>query len=192
MKDGEIMAKITAKQQRFANEYLGDLNATQAAIRAGYSVNNADKIGSELLGKTRVSEEILKAMAERSKRTGVNQDRIVNELAAIGFSNATDYVRIVEEPIIENGHYVKDPDTGKIRMQEVVKIIPTDKLPEEKKKAIAGIKEGKYGIELITCDKVRALELLGRHLGMFKDKVEITGLNEEKGKLDGILKQLRG
>ncbi|MDF2951740.1 MAG: terminase small subunit [Anaerocolumna sp.] len=185
------MAKLTIKQQRFVEEYLIDLNATQAAIRAGYSVNNADKIGSELLGKTRVSEEISKAMAERSKRTGVNQDNIVIELTAIGFSNATDYVQIVEEPIIVNGHYVKDPDTGQLRKETVVKIIPTDKLPEDKKKAIAGIKEGRYGIELITCDKVKALELLGRHLGMFKDKVEITGLNEEKGKLDGILKQLR-
>ena len=185
------MSKLTAKQQRFVEEYLIDLNATQAAIRAGYSVNNADKIGSELLGKTRVSSTIAKAMAERSKRTGVNQDKIVNELAAIGFSNATDYVQIVEEPIIENGHYVKDPDTGKLRMQEVVKIIPTDKLPEEKRKAIAGIKEGKYGIEVNTCDKVRALELLGRHLGMFKDKVEITGLSEEKSKLDSIIEQLR-
>lgn len=61
---------LTPKQQLFVEEYLIDLNATQAAIRAGYSPNNADKIGSELLGKTRVSEAIKIAMAERSRRTG--------------------------------------------------------------------------------------------------------------------------
>lgn len=186
------MAKLTDKQKAFVEEYLIDLNATQAAIRAGYSVQTANEQGAQNLAKLSISNAISKAMAERSKRTGVSQDRIVNELAAIGFSNATDYVQIVEEPIIVNGHYVKDPDTGLIRKQEVVKIIPTDELPEDKKKAIAGIKEGRYGIELITCDKVKALELLGRHIGMFKDKVELTNLTEEKGKLDGILKQLRG
>ena len=67
---------MTEKQKRFTEEYLIDLNATQAAIRAGYSPKNADKIGHELLGKTRVSEAISKAMAERSKRTGINQDRV--------------------------------------------------------------------------------------------------------------------
>ena len=72
---------MTKKQKRFIEEYLIDLNATQAAIRAGYSPNNADKIGSELLGKTRVSDAIKTAMAERSKRTGVNADRVVQELA---------------------------------------------------------------------------------------------------------------
>lgn len=55
MEEGGLMSKITAKQEAFVNKYLVDLNATQAAIRAGYSVNNADKIGSELLGKTRLS-----------------------------------------------------------------------------------------------------------------------------------------
>lgn len=78
---------LTEKQKRFCDEYLIDLNATQAAIRAGYSVKNADKIGSELLGKTRVSETISRKIAERSKRTGINQDRVIQELARIAFVN---------------------------------------------------------------------------------------------------------
>lgn len=69
--------KLTDKQKKFVEEYLIDLNATQACIRAGYKPENADKMGSELLGKTRVSEAIANAMAERSRRTGINQDRIV-------------------------------------------------------------------------------------------------------------------
>ncbi|MPN56663.1 hypothetical protein SDC9_204353 [bioreactor metagenome] len=59
--------------------------------------------------------------------------------------------------------------------EQFVELFDTDKLPLEKKAAISGIKEGKYGIEVNSCDKVRALELIGKHLGMFKDKVELSG-----------------
>ena len=68
------MAKLNRKQQAFVDEYLIDLNATQAAIRAGYSVTSARDIGCENLTKPNIQEAIAKAMAERSKRTGINQD----------------------------------------------------------------------------------------------------------------------
>lgn len=71
---------LTAKQQRFVEEYLIDLNATQAAIRAGYSSKNADKIGPELLGKTRVAEAIAAEMDARSGRTLVTADDVVRGL----------------------------------------------------------------------------------------------------------------
>ena len=83
---------MTAKQQRFCDEYLIDLNATQAAIRAGYSIDTAKEIGCENLTKPNIQERIAKAMAERSKRTGVNQDRVVLELAKIAFVNANDLI----------------------------------------------------------------------------------------------------
>jgi len=187
IKDGEGMSKLTAKQKAFVNEYLIDLNATQAAIRAGYSEKTANEQGARLLANVSISEFISKAMEERSKRTGITADQVLNELAMIAFANGTDFAQVVEEPIIVNGHY-----SGQLRKQEVVKVFPTDKIPEDKQKAIAGIKETKYGIDVSTYDKVKALELLGRHLGMFKDKVELTNLNDEKGKLDGIIAQLRG
>ena len=85
-------AKLTEKQQRFVEEYLIDLNATQAAIRAGYSVNSARDIGCENLAKPNIQEAIAKEMADRSKRTGVNQDRVVLELARIAFVKMTDLV----------------------------------------------------------------------------------------------------
>ncbi|MFR2826538.1 MAG: terminase small subunit [Enterocloster bolteae] len=73
------------------------------------------------------------------------------------------------------------------------RIIPTEELPEEKRAAISAIKETKFGINVETYDRVRALELLGRHLGMFKDKVELSGgLDTEKTKLDDLLQQMRG
>ena len=67
--------KLTEKQQRFVDEYLIDLNATQAAIRAGYSVKTADQQGSRMLANVKVQQAIAEHMAERSRRTGVNQDR---------------------------------------------------------------------------------------------------------------------
>lgn len=169
------MAKLSAKQIAFINEYLIDLNATQAAIRAGYSEKTAYRTGADNLRKPQIQEVIQKRMEERSKRTEITADFVLQELYAIAKARGTDYSQIVEEPILRNNQYVRDPDTGKLRMQEVVKIVPTDKLTEDNKKAIASIKEGKYGIEVSTCDKVKALELLGRHLGMFKDKVEVFG-----------------
>lgn len=59
-------------------------------------------------------------------------------------------------------------------------------------RAIAGIKEGRNGVEIKLNDKGKALELLGRHLGMFKDRMEVSGLEEEKSKLDDLIKQMRG
>ena len=167
---------LTQKQKLFIDEYLIDLNATQAAIRAGYSPNNADKIGSELLGKTRVSDAIKTAMAERSKRTGINQDRILMELAKIALVNPENVVNFDEATIRE------------------------DALPEDLA-AVASVKVKRFptkdgeGIEreIKFYDKTKALDLAGRHLGMFKDKIELSGgLDTEKTKLDDLLQQMRG
>ena len=83
---------LTEKQRRFVDEYLIDLNATQAAIRAGYSVKTAREQASQNLTKLNIQQAISEKMAERSKRTGVNQDRIVLELAKIAFVNAADVI----------------------------------------------------------------------------------------------------
>ena len=77
IKQEVIKVALTAKQKRFVEEYLIDLNATQAAIRAGYSPKTAEQEGYKLVQKSSVSEEISKAIAERSKRTGISQDRVI-------------------------------------------------------------------------------------------------------------------
>lgn len=151
------MAKLTAKQQAFVDEYLVDLNATQAAIRAGYSPKNADKIGSELLGKTRVAAAIKQAMAERSRRTGINQDRVLRELAKVAFVNATDVINMDEATIRGDANR---EDTATIASVKV-KRIPTEE---------GDIIER----EVKTYDKIKALELLGKHLGMFTDKLNLN------------------
>ena len=92
---------VTAKQKRFVEEYLLDLNATQAAIRAGYSPDTAREIGCENLTKPDISRAIAKAMAERSRRTGINQDRVVRELAKIAFVNASDVIDLKRATVLE-------------------------------------------------------------------------------------------
>lgn len=162
------MAKLTQKQQRFVEEYLIDLNATQAAIRAGYSVKTANEQGSQNLAKLSIQSAIAEAMAERSKRTGVNQDRVVQELARIAFVKATDIVD-AEGRIKESA---TDDDLACI---EVIK--------HEKFTGEAGISER---FEIRISSKLKALEMLGKHLGMWDDKqnvnvtvpVVISGENE--------------
>jgi phage terminase small subunit len=186
---------LTDKQKLFADEYLIDLNATRAYKAVYKNIKNDETAavnGNRLLRNAKVAEYINHRMEERSKRTEITQDFVLKELYEIAKAKGTDFAKVVDEPIISNGAYVMDPDTGKIKTYKSVEVFPTDKIPEDKQKAIAGIRETKYGIDVSTYDKVKALELLGRHLGMFKDKVELTNLNDEKGKLDGIIAQLRG
>lgn len=106
---------MTDKQQRFVDEYMVDLNATQAAIRAGYSAKSAEKIGHQLLEKTRVSNEIMKRKAKLSSVANWTAVDVLKRLA-----------RLADE----------------------------------------GYKDS---------DKIKALELIGRHIGMFQDKVELSG-----------------
>lgn len=188
---------LSKKQELFCIEYLVDLNATQAYKRAGYSAksdNIAAVEASKLLRNPKVEARIKELMEERSKRTEITQDFVLQELYAIAKANGTHYVQVVEEPIILDGKYVIDPDTGKVKTYKMVDITPTNKLDEEQRKAIAGIKETKYGIDVSTYDKVRALELLGKHLGMFKDKIEVTGNinNPYQGLTTEELKKLIG
>jgi len=84
---------LTPKQERFVAEYLIDLNATQAAIRAGYSEKTATEQGSRLLTNVKVQEAIAKGQNKTAAKLEITKERIVEELAKIGFSNMLDYMR---------------------------------------------------------------------------------------------------
>ena len=163
---------MTKKQKRFVEEYLIDLNATQAAIRAGYSPDSAKEIGSENLTKPNIASAIDQALAERSRRTGVNADRVVRELAKIAFVNAKDVIDFDSATLAANAD---NDDTAAIQSVKV-KTFGEDGLEREIKLA----------------DKLKALELLGKHLGMFKDKVELDGaVQTEMTNLGAILEQFK-
>ncbi|MBB6632775.1 terminase small subunit [Cohnella thailandensis] len=147
---------LTEKQQRFADEYLVDLNATQAAIRAGYSSNSAEQQGSRLLSNAKVRAYIDERMAEHSRRTGVNQERIIRELARIAFLDPTKLVSMGNATIMEDA---SEDDTAAIASVKV-KTIPFE--------------EGE-GVEreVRFADKIKALELLGKRFGMWIDKQQV-------------------
>ncbi len=88
---------MTPKQQRFIEEYLIDLNATQAAIRAGYSKKTAKQIGTENLAKPVLQEAIAEAMAARSERTGIDADWVLRRLVEIDRTNMADFLVIPED-----------------------------------------------------------------------------------------------
>ena len=150
------MAKLTDKQKRFVDEYLIDLNATQAAIRAGYSAKTANEQGSQLLAKLSIQQAIAEKMAEQSKRTGVNQDRIVLELAKIAFVKMTDVVD-------SDGKIREDAREADLSCIESVKY--------KRSETETGASEER---EVKICPKIKALELLGKHLGMWNDKVDVN------------------
>ncbi|WP_173911059.1 terminase small subunit [Acinetobacter sp. Marseille-Q1618] len=158
------MSKLTAKQQCFIEEYLIDLNATQAAIRAGYSAKTAYSKG-QLLTKM-LSTQITEAQGNRSKRTQITQDMVLNELAKIGFSNMLDYVSVTN-----GGDLV--PDFSAITRDQAAAIgeVTIEEYTEGRGDDAQNVKRTKFKLS----DKRAALVDMGRHLGMFKDKVEITG-----------------
>ena len=173
------MKKLTEKQKRFCDEYLVDLNATRAYKKAYPSVKKdetAAQAGSRLLRNVNVKEYIDKRIKDRQKRTEITQDKVLNELAAIAFSNGSKYAKIVERKAYdEEGKEVVDYETGKQLTYKTVEFKNTDDLTEDEKKAISSIHKGKDGMKVETYDKMKALELLGKHLGMFKDKLELSG-----------------
>lgn len=171
-KGGGIMAELTPKQERFCEEYLIDLNATQAAIRAGYSEKTAREQAAQNLSKLNIQEKIAELKAERSKRTEITQDRVIKELAAMAFAKATDYAQIASNTV-----FIKS----------------TAELTPEQQAGIVGIKQTQAGIE-VKLDKTRALEMLGRHLGMFNDKLELSGAvaNPYANLTEAELKKLAG
>lgn len=163
------MADLTPKQERFVDEYLIDLNATQAAIRAGFSAANADKIGSELLGKTRVAEAVAKAKAERSARTGLTADRVLEELAAIGFARMTDFAEWGDGAQMSLRPSATLTDHQAAAIAQVV----------ETEKFVKSLGKGEQLMSrertIKLHDKLGTLKLLGQHVGLFADRVEHTG-----------------
>ena len=166
------VAKLTDKQRRFVDEYLIDLNATQAAIRAGYSAKTADQQGSRMLANVKVKQAVAEKQAQRSKRTGVNQDRVVLELAKVAFAKMTDIVD-------SKGIIKEDASPDDLACIESIKYKESD---------------NEYGgsveREVKIASKLKALELLGKHLGMWSDKFNVTV--EKSEKLDDIIAQLGG
>lgn len=146
---------LTDKQAAFVREYLVDLNATQAARRAGYSSANADKIGSELLGKTRVAEAIQGAQARRAERTEITADRVIEEIAAIAFAHMGQYATWGDDRVSLR-------DSAEVDARAVSEVKQT-------------VSQFGSSVAIKLHDKLSALEKLGKHLGMWKKDPDAQG-----------------
>ena len=146
--------KLTPKQKLFCKYYLISLNATDAAIKAGYSKKTANRIGTENLSKPVIREYLESQMKKREEKLDITADKVINEIAKLAFANTTDILEITDHGVV-----IKDLtklDTSCISSAEEV-----------------FDKEGmRLGVKIKLHDKTKNLELLGRHLGLFKDKIE--------------------
>ena len=188
---------MTDAQKRFCDEYLIDLNATRA-YKVAYpnckKDETASAAGSRMLGNVKVQEYISEKQKQIEKRTEVTQDRVINELANVAFTNATDFAQIVEKEYEENIYNEEGKCIGtKPKKYKCLELTNTKDLTEQQKSAIAGIKQTANGIEIKTNDKVKALELLGRHLGIFNDKLDLNvkEKEEKKNAISDILNQMQ-
>lgn len=153
------MRPLTPKQKAFVAEYLVDLNATQAAIRAGYKVNSARQAGAENLTKPVIQSAIQAAMAERAQRTEITQDRVLREYARIAFF-----------------------DPSKL-FGEDGRPLPVSEIDEDTRRAIAGLDVVTVGNNDIgvgeiqkfkIANKLGALDSIGKHLGMFIERQDVN------------------
>lgn len=160
--------KMTAKQSLFVAEYMIDLSATKAALRAGYSPRTAAKIGSELLAKPRIKAALEQAMAERVKRTEITADDILRELGRVVFF---DKRKLFDEKGFIREIRTLDDDTAAGLAE--INVYEEYSGYGENRKSIGQTRKFK------AFDKVAALSLYMRHLGMLKDRVEHTGRNGE-------------
>lgn len=175
---------LRLKQQRFVSEYLLDLNAKRAAIRAGYSAHTAEVQGPRLLRNVQVKEAVDDAIAAQSARVGVSADWVIKRLMLIAGADPNELIRHERRPcgqcygVTEDGHHlgnsVRDPDPrcpqclGEGR--GTIVIGDTTKLSHDAAALYAGVKTTKDGIEIKMHDQMAALEKLGRHLGVFDPK----------------------
>lgn len=144
--------KLTKKQEMFVEEYIIDLNATQAAIRAGYSKKTAGQIGEQNLKKLEIQQVINEKLAEKKEKLIMKQDEILERLTQQGRREATDYQVVITEKPVTN---------------EKGDVVAIEKLPEI--------------VEVPTQNKdvIKALETLGKYYVMWTDKQEVTQRNIE-------------
>lgn len=162
---------LTDKQWAFVQEYLIDLNATQAAIRAGYSEKTARDIGCENLAKPNIADAISKERARLQGEVGITPERVLAEYAKIGFSDP--------RKLLTEGGGIVDPQSwdddtaGAIAGYEVVRRNTGEK--DENDNPIY-----EYVHKYKMWDKRAALDSIGKHLGMFVEKTEDVTPPERK------------
>lgn len=167
------MAELTAKQQIFVAEYLKDLNATQAAIRAGYSEKTAQEQSSRLLSNVMVSAAVDAATAARAEKLEITADRVLSEIASMAFWDPGELTAEDEAGEDDRPEWVID---GRV-IHGLRNFADIKRLPEKLRRAIVGWgydRNQNFTVKL--ADKSKALDQLARHLSLYNDKLEVNGV----------------
>jgi phage terminase small subunit len=170
--------ELSAKQESFCYEYLKDKNATQAAIRAGYSKKTAHVQGPRLLDKVAIQSKLAELLANSNKRAEKTADDIRRELERVAFSDVKRVVSWNESGMafLHDSDNIQDDDSAAIETIQATEDaigtgadIETDS--KKKKERARFVLKTKVKMH----NKLKALELLGKEHGMFKDRVEVSG-----------------
>jgi phage terminase small subunit len=153
-----VPTELTLKQLRFVEEFLIDLNGKQAAIRTGYSPKTAEVQASRLLSNAKVDAAVKQAMQARSRRTGITADRVLIELAELAFSNISDFLPVQRDGSVHIDLARASRDRA-AAVHYVILSTPAEGSDDEVR--ITQL------IQIELFDKLRALDMLARHLGMY-------------------------
>lgn len=182
---------LNPKQQQFVREYLIDLNATKAAIRAGYSARTAAQQASRLLTDVKISAAIVEGRAQLAEKAGITAERVLQEYARIGFADIRDAVtwrslKVGEQPFAADDESDRDEEAVAAREERQateralhvtdIRFKDSDKLAPDVAAAISEVSVSAQGtVKVKFHDKKGALDSMARHLGMFVDRVAHEG-----------------
>ncbi len=161
------MARRNSRHEIFAREYVKDLNGKRAAIAVGYSAKTADAAASRLLSNVKVQTLVATLTKKHADKLDLSTEKVLSELSSTGFSNMLDYMKITEE----GGAYV---DLSSLTLEQAAAIqeVTVDEYVEGKGKHARKVKRTR----LKLVDKIRSLDLLGRHLKLFTERIEVGGI----------------
>ncbi len=163
------MARRNSRHEIFALEYVKDLNGTRAAIAAGYAKKSAHVTASELLSKPKVQRMVANLTKKHADKLDLSAEKVLSELSKLGFSNIMDYIGTTSD----GDAYI---DLSELDREQATAIqeVTVDEYMEGKGKDARKVKRTR----LKLVDKIRSLDLLGRHLKLFTDRIEMSGLEE--------------
>ena len=161
------MARRNSRHELFAREYVKDLNGTRAAISAGYGEKGAHVRASQLLRNRKVQGLLAKLTKKHADKLDLSAEKVLSELSSMGFSNMLDYIKATEE-----GSAYVDLSNLTREQSSAIQEVTVDAYVEGKGKHARKVKRTK----LKLVDKIRSLELLGKHLKLFTERIEVGGI----------------
>jgi phage terminase small subunit len=190
---------LTAKQQRFVEEYICDLNAAAAYRRAGYAArgNAAEVNAARLLRNAQVAAEIELRKKRRAEQTEVRAEAVLQRLWAIATADPREIISVVTDPCPEcwddgGQHHAPNAACPRCLGRGCSRVIVSDlkKLSDPALALLARVKQTRHGVEVELHDQMAALEKVARHLGMFNDKLTLAG--ERENPLELLIQQIQG